>query len=139
MKTMKALVCTLALGVALAAATSAQAGPREDILASFGAGPGNAANGKAMYDANYGTGKPDTPKCTTCHGKTPQQGGETRTGKPIGPMAVSAGWKDPKTGAARFTDPRKVAKWFKRNCNGVIGRECTPQEKVDFITYLISQ
>jgi len=61
-----------------------------------------------------------------------QQGGETRTGKPIDPLAVS---RTPD----RYTDPEKVAKWFLRNCQGVIGRECTPQEKVDFISYMMTQ
>lgn len=133
MKTLKTLACALALGaVTLAVGSAAQAGPREDIIASFGAGPGNPANGKAMYEANYGTGQPDTPKCTTCHGATPQQGGQTRTGKAIDPMAVSST-------PDRFTDARKVDKWFQRNCTGVIGRECTAQEKVDFISYMMTQ
>ena len=61
-----------------------------------------------------------------------QQGGETRTAKPIDPMAVS---KTP----ARYTDKAKVDKWFRRNCKGVIGRECTAQEKVDFISYMLTQ
>jgi hypothetical protein len=39
----------------------------------------------------------------------------------------------------RFTDPEKVAKWFSRNCNGVLGRDCTAVEKGDFITYLSSK
>ncbi|HEY9163449.1 MAG TPA: DUF1924 domain-containing protein [Magnetovibrio sp.] len=133
MKTLKTLACALALGaITLAAGSAAQAGPREDIIASFGAGPGNPANGKAMYEATFGTGQPDTPKCTTCHGATPQQGGQTRTGKTIDPMAVSVT-------PDRFTDARKVDKWFQRNCTGVIGRECTAQEKVDFISYMMTQ
>lgn len=133
MNTLKALVCALALGaVTLTTGTAAQAGPREDIIASFGAGLANPANGKAMYEGTYGTGQPDTPKCTTCHGATPQQGGQTRTGKAIDPMAVS---RTPD----RFTDAAKVDKWFQRNCTGVIGRECTAQEKVDFISYMMTQ
>jgi len=116
-------------------ATSANAGPREDIIANFtaqGAGAPNPAAGQAMYNANYGTGKPDTPKCQSCHGATPQDSGETRTGKHIDPMAVS---KTPD----RFTDQAKVDKWFLRNCQGVIGRECTAQEKVDFISFMMTQ
>lgn len=133
MNAFKSLVCATVLGaVALTFGATAQAGPREDIIASFGAGPANPANGKAMYEANYGTGQPDTPKCTTCHGATPQQGGQTRTGKAIDPMAVSIT-------PDRFTDAAKVEKWFQRNCTGVIGRECTAQEKVDFISYMMTQ
>ena len=50
-------------------------------------------------------------------------------GKAIAPMAVSLS-------PDRFTDPDKVEKWFLRNCNTVLGRECTAQEKGDIITYL---
>ncbi|MBL4748660.1 MAG: DUF1924 domain-containing protein [Magnetovibrio sp.] len=133
MKYVKSLVCALTLSAALiGAATTAQAGPREDIIASFGAGPGNAAMGKIMFETNYGTGKPSTPRCATCHTSSPLQMGQTRTGKAIQPMAVS---RTPD----RFTDAAKVAKWFKRNCSSVIGRLCTPQEKVDYITYMVSQ
>jgi len=134
MKSIKTLVCTMTLAAAfsMAIAAPANAGPREDIVAGFGARPANPANGKKMYNANYGTGKPDTPKCTTCHGATPQQGGQTRTGKAIDPMAVSRT-------SDRFTDKKKVDKWFLRNCKGVIGRECTAQEKVDFIGFMMSQ
>jgi len=134
MNTMKTLVCSLAIGAALmGAATTAQAGPREDILASFGAAaPGDPAKGRIMFETNYGTGKPKTPRCATCHTDSPLNVGQTRTGKRIEPMAVSL---TPK----RFTDARKVAKWFKRNCNSVIGRACTAQEKVNYITYMISQ
>lgn len=125
----------IALTLSATIALSAEAGPREDIIAGFmaeGAGPANPANGEAMYNANYGTGKVETPKCQSCHGATPQQGGETRTAKPIDPMAVS---KTPD----RFTDKKKVDKWFLRNCKGVIGRECTAQEKVDFLTFMAGQ
>ncbi|MGZ3790026.1 MAG: DUF1924 domain-containing protein, partial [Bacteriovorax sp.] len=32
----------------------------------------------------------------------------------------------------------KVQKWFKRNCNDVLERVCTPQEKGDFVKYMMS-
>lgn len=121
--------------IILAVTTSAEAGPRENIIAAFtaqGAGAPNPANGEKMFNTNYATGKPDTPGCTTCHGKDPRRGGETRTGKPIDPMAVSIT-------PDRYTDPEKVDKWFLRNCQGVIGRECTAQEKVDFISFMMTQ
>ena len=125
---------TIAL-VALSLSATAQAGPREDIIQSFkaeGAQNGDAARGETLFTTQHALGKPDTPSCTTCHGKTPFTTGATRTGKVIEPMAVS---KTPD----RYTDPDKVAKWFRRNCNSVLGRECTPQEKVDFLTYMSGQ
>ncbi|MDH5188647.1 MAG: DUF1924 domain-containing protein [Rhodospirillaceae bacterium] len=133
MKNAKLFLIAASIIVALTA--SAEAGPREDIIAGFtaeGAGAPNPDNGKMMFNKNYASGKPDTPGCTTCHGSNPSQGGETRTGKPIDPMAVS---KTPD----RFTDKAKVDKWFLRNCQGVIGRECTAQEKVDFISFMMTQ
>jgi hypothetical protein len=44
----------------------------------------------------------------------------------------------PAANAERFTDTAKVEKWFKRNCNDVLDRACTPQEKGDVITYLLT-
>lgn len=29
-------------------------------------------------------------------------------------------------------------KWFKRNCNDVLGRQCTPAERADVLAYLLS-
>lgn len=91
----------------------------------------SAADGEAFFQASHTGGKPDTPSCTTCHTNNPAAMGQTRVGKPIEPMAVSA---NPK----RFTDPAFVEKWFGRNCNTVLGRECTAKEKGDVLAYLSS-
>ncbi len=56
--------------------------------------------------------------------------GKTRAGKDIEPMAASV---NPK----RYADRAEVEKWFKRNCNDVVGRECTLAEKGDVLTYLL--
>jgi Domain of unknown function (DUF1924) len=92
----------------------------------------SADDGKAFWQGTHAGGKPDTPSCTTCHTKDPKSAGQTRVGKAIEPMAVSA---NPK----RFTDAETVAKWFLRNCNSVLGRECTAAEKGNVISYLASQ
>jgi hypothetical protein len=92
----------------------------------------SAERGAAFFTATHTGGKPDTPSCTTCHGTSPQEPGKTRAGKAIAPLAVS---KTPE----RYTDAAKVAKWFERNCMSVLGRECTAQEKGDFLTFMISQ
>jgi len=131
-------IVTAALAAALLSAplSQAYAGPRDDIIAAFKAQTGGAAaqleNGRAMFSKTFSTGKPDTPSCTTCHSADPKRSGQTRTGKAIDPLAVS---QTP----ARFTDKKKVDKWFRRNCTSVIGRECTAQEKVDFLSYMSSQ
>ena len=48
------------------------------------------------------------------------------------PMAASAN-------SNRYSDQAKTEKWFGRNCNNVLGRDCTPLEKGDFITFMLSQ
>jgi len=70
--------------------------------------------------------------CATCHTEDPRSPGEhCETHKKIQPMAPSAN-------PDRFTDAAKVEKWFKRSCKDVLGRECSAQEKGDFLTYLAS-
>ena len=129
----------LAAFAAVVLAAPAQAGPREDILQGYAtaakaADPGfkgfDAARGKALYE-QQNTASADAPSCSTCHTASPLKAGKTRAGKAIDPMAVSAT-------PDRFTDAAKVEKWFGRNCNTVLGRECTALEKGDFITYLSS-
>ena len=136
----RALLAGALLAGSLAAA--AQADPARDaILAQLAveakqADPAftafSADRGAAFWQADHAGGKPDTPSCTSCHTKNPTAEGQTRVGKAIAPMAVS---RTPD----RFTDPAKVAKWFERNCNTVLGRACTAVEKGDVITYLSSQ
>jgi hypothetical protein len=38
----------------------------------------------------------------------------------------------------RFTELAKSEKWFRRNCNDVVGRECTATEKADVLVWLLS-
>ncbi len=92
----------------------------------------SAKRGEELFSSRFTTGKPDTPSCTSCHTTSPHKAGKTRAGKVIAPMALS---KSPK----RYTDPKKVAKWFRRNCRSVLGRDCTATEKGDFLTYMMSQ
>jgi Domain of unknown function (DUF1924) len=125
----------LSVALTLAGATAIIAGPRDDILAGYAANAGvasfDAQRGKAFFTANHTGGKTDTPSCTACHGPDPRNGGQTRAGKAIEPMAVSAN-------PQRFADSAKVEKWFLRNCSTVLGRECTAQEKGEVITWLSS-
>lgn len=67
--------------------------------------------------------------CTACHDRDITLAGKhRRTGKKIAPMAA---W----TVADRYTDKKKIKKWFKQNCNTTWGRDCTPQEKGDFLSF----
>ena len=131
----------IAGAVAMILTTAAMAGPREDLLAQYatsakaaatGFSGFSAARGKAFHSQTFAGGKPNTPACTSCHGNDPRTPGRALTGKTIEPMAASVS-------PSRYTDPAKVEKWFKRNCNEVLGRECTPQEKGDWLTYMSGQ
>jgi mono/diheme cytochrome c family protein len=87
----------------------------------------SATRGEAFYKAKSGD-----VSCANCHGDSPKAHGKhATTGKDILAMA-------PVTNAERFTDAAKVEKWFKRNCNDVLKRACTANEKGDFIAYLLS-
>lgn len=71
--------------------------------------------------------------CASCHTDSPMlQGQQVKTDKVILPMAPSA---NPK----RLTDAAKVEESFKRDCNDVFKRDCSAQEKGNFMAYLLSQ
>jgi hypothetical protein len=95
------------------------------------AGPANAARGEKLFRSKFSGGK-NADSCTACHTDNAKAvGSHVKTNKVIDPLAPVA-QKD------RFTDPAKVEKWFKRNCNDVLGRACSAQEKADFTAYMIS-
>jgi hypothetical protein len=111
----------------------AQAETQQQILDSLvaQAGPASAARGEKLFRAKVSGGK-TADSCTACHTDNAKAAGQhVKTNKTIDPLAPVA-QKD------RFTDPAKVEKWFKRNCNDVLGRACTAQEKADFTAYMIS-
>jgi cytochrome c5 len=71
--------------------------------------------------------------CSTCHGTDLSKAGKHhKTGKAIEAMS-------PRVTIDRFTEEKKIEKWFKRNCKDAWGRECTVQEKADFLTFLTAQ
>lgn len=138
---MKTVLATSVVAAIVTLSLPAVAGPREDLLAGYAAAAKTAAasfagfsaeRGKQFHSHTFAGGKADTPACSSCHGDNPRSAGRTRTGKAIEPMAVSVS-RD------RYTDSAKVEKWFKRNCTEVLGRECTAQEKGDWLTYMSGQ
>jgi hypothetical protein len=44
----------------------------------------------------------------------------------------------PAANPERLSDTAKIEKWFKRNCNDVLGRECEAQEKADVLSWLMT-
>jgi hypothetical protein len=111
----------------------AQAETHQQILDSLvaQAGAASTARGEKLFRGKFAGGK-TADSCTACHTDNAKAAGQhVKTNKAIDPLAPVA-QKD------RFTDPAKVEKWFKRNCNDVLGRACTAQEKADFTAYMIS-
>jgi hypothetical protein len=120
-----ALVASTGLAPAAHAATPAQ------LLAGYSAQAGTAAapdRGQQLFTARHGR----EWSCTSCHGSVPTQAGRhASTGKSLGALA-------PAFNPERFTDPAKTEKWFRRNCNDVLGRECTAAEKADVLSWLLT-
>lgn len=87
----------------------------------------SAAAGQKLYNT-----KGAELSCASCHTDSPLAAGKhAKTNKDILPLAPAA---NPK----RFSDAAQVEKWFKRNCNDVLSRACTAQEKGDFMAYVLS-
>lgn len=134
---MKSVLFVLVAGVTMAC-NFAQAATPAELLAQYQldsarATPGftpSAQRGGAFYQNRF-PANPRMPACTSCHTNDPAQTGRhVVTDKAIKPLAPAAN-------PERFTDPAKVEKWFRRNCTEVVGRECTPAEKADFIAFLL--
>lgn len=124
----------IAMLAALALGSMASAGRTEtptQLLDGYGAAaaaPAQPARGQQLFTTRQG----GDWSCSSCHGATPTQAGKhAATGKVIQPLA-------PAFNGERFTNPAKVEKWFRRNCNDVLGRECTAAEKADVLAWLIS-
>ena len=133
----------LAAALALAATAPALAGPAADALLARYAEQARAADptfsgfdaerGRRLYLGPHAGGKPKMDACAACHTPDPTQTGRhVRTGRDIEPMAVSAN-------PERFTDAEQVEKRFSRDCPNVLGRDCTPRERGDYITFLLSR
>lgn len=118
-----ALLCALSLAGPATAATPDELARR---YAADGGAPGDPARGRAFFTATHG----GRWSCATCHGQPPTSPGRhAATGKTLGPLA-------PAFNPERFTDAAKVEKWFRRNCNDVVGRECSAAEKADVLAWL---
>jgi hypothetical protein len=118
-----------ASAVALAAETPASLMARYAQEAGIPVSALSAARGDALYRTDHPGRNTQPVSCASCHTSSPKQPGQTRVGKRIEPLAPAAN-RD------RFTDAAKVEKWFRRNCQDVLQRECSAQEKGDFIFWL---
>lgn len=125
-------------GLAVLGMTSAVAGAADtpaSLMAQYAKQAGvpvsalSAPRGEAMYRTEHPGRNGQAVSCAGCHTANPTQPGRTRVGKRIEPLAPAAN-------PQRFTDAAKVEKWFRRNCQDVLQRECSAHEKGDFITWL---
>jgi hypothetical protein len=90
--------------------------------------PPQASRGQEFFTQKHG----QDWSCSTCHTAVPTvEGKHASTHKVIAPMA-------PGFNPERFTDAAKTEKWFRRNCNDVVGRECTTGEKADVLAWLLT-
>ncbi|HEX6959126.1 MAG TPA: DUF1924 domain-containing protein [Ferrovibrio sp.] len=93
----------------------------------------SAARGETLYRTTWAGSDARTPSCMSCHTSDPKQPGRNaKTGRPIDPAAVSVN-------PQRYTDLTEVEKHFARDCKSVLGRDCTPQERGDYLTFMIGQ
>lgn len=108
---------------------AAHAATPAELQAAYSALSGTAAvpdRGQQLFANRHGR----EWSCSSCHGAVPTQPGKhASTGKPISPLA-------PASNPERFVDAAKTERWFRRNCNDVMGRECSPAEKADVISWL---
>ena len=107
-----------------------QAATSDELLKKYEALSGKASpsRGESFFTTKHGK----EWSCSSCHDKVPNH--DTHhivTNKLITPLS-------PNFNAERFTNERKVEKWFRRNCNDVLGRECSAQEKADLISWLLT-
>jgi cytochrome c peroxidase len=121
----------IACGVLLLAATAAHAVTPADLLAGYRAQAAAApqpARGQQLFVTPQGR----EWSCSSCHGAVPVGAGRhASTGKAIQALAPAAN-------PQRFTDAAKTEKWFRRNCNDVLGRECAASEKADVLAWLMT-
>jgi hypothetical protein len=121
----------LSLVFAAALAPAARAATPAEILGVYTAearAPANPARGQQFFTTPHGR----EWSCASCHGAVPTQTGRhAATGKAIAPLA-------PAFNAERFADSARVEKWFRRNCNDVVGRECSAAEKADIVGWLLT-
>jgi cytochrome c553 len=110
---------------------AAQAAVPAELLAAYTAqsgAPAAPARGEQLFKTPQGR----EWSCASCHGAVPTLPGQhAATGKRIGSLA-------PAFNPERFTDAAKAEKWFRRNCNDVMGRECTAAEKGDVLAWLMT-
>ena len=95
------------------------------------AGP-SAMEGKMFFNRKI-TINGKEAACASCHTANPaNEGKHIVTGKAIRPLSPAVNNK-------RFNDLDKVEDKFTEHCNDIIGADCTPEEKANFIGYVLTE
>jgi Domain of unknown function (DUF1924) len=129
-------IVALILCCSMTASPVALASPASEALfaqyKSAGAANFSAEHGKQNWTREVVSKEGEKRSCAaSCHDPDlTKPGKHATTNKLIEPMA-------PGVNAERYTDQKKIEKWFKRNCEWTWGRECTVQEKGDFLKFLM--
>ncbi len=127
----KQIVITIVAATLVASGTASHASAVEGLLSDY------RSQGAKLFSASGGEqlwlSKHEGRSCSNCHTLDPKrQGKHQKTGKTIHPLA-------PSINRERLSNEKTIKKWLKRNCKWTLGRECSPQEKGDFLTWLQTQ
>lgn len=91
----------------------------------------SAEEGKAFYTKKVVVDGKDL-SCSACHTDNPAQHGKHNvTGKVIQPMS-------PVTNPKRFADINKSEKGFTKHCKDLYSKDCSAQDKGNFIAYVLT-
>lgn len=91
----------------------------------------SAEAGRAFYTKKVIVAGKDL-SCSACHTENPANPGKhNTTGKNIKPMAPSV---NPK----RFSDINQSEKKFSEHCKDLYGKNCSPADKANFVSYLLT-
>jgi cytochrome c peroxidase len=91
----------------------------------------SADAGRALYVKRRSYQSQDV-SCSSCHTDNPaNEGKNVDTGKPIKPLAISAN-------PNRFINAKKVEKNFSIHCIDLYKKDCSAQDKGDFLAYIMS-
>jgi len=124
---------SLVLLLVMALAPAAHAATPAELLAGYSAqaaAPASPERGQRFFKTNHG--QDFGWSCASCHTADPAQPGKHAISeKAIAPLAPAAS-------AKRFTDASKAEFHFRLNCKDVVGRECSPGEKADVLSWLLT-
>jgi hypothetical protein len=91
------------------------------------------ADGKLFFNRKVKLANGKETACASCHTTNPADSGKhTVTGKAIRPLS-------PVVNTKRFSDFDKVEGQFTKHCNDILGKDCTPEDKANYITYLLTE